>query len=210
MPTQCWTSGFHCIHQSGSLEVISKDYKVSTPLLQSPLPCRQPYFTFVLSLSSQDGIAHRPALNFSRSSSALKAELSSAMCLADTAPQHSPGLNSWPQGWGCLASTSAPAKGVLTQPDPCPRSRGRWKVKTMGKSKSHHSSVTDANYSLSVNFREAKISPDCSGFLQARQPGTLKGKPNPISFQKKPQIYSIAFTEMILNTCAVIFFQLPF
>lgn len=81
------------------------------------------------------------------------------------APQHILFLNSPLQseaGGRAAAAQLAwvpPCQGdFLTQPDPCPRSQGRLKVKTRGKLESHPLPLTDANCSLSVNFREARIS----------------------------------------------------
>lgn len=47
--------------------------------------------------------------------------------------------------------------GCLTQPDPCPRSQGRQEVKIREKSQCHSLLLTDANCSLSANFREPQI-----------------------------------------------------
>lgn len=50
----------------------------------------------------------------------------------------------------------------------------------------------------------------CSGFLVARQPGMLKGKPKPISFPKQTQKYFIAFAYLRITTHAAIFLPIPF
>lgn len=143
-----------------------KDYLASTPPGQS-----QPHFSCALSLSSSEGVAHRSALmNIFGLSSALSADFSAAVCHTGSVwptrgssaqPFPKPGAaegGRWP-GCCCPAHTAAPSQGdFLMPPHPCPRSWGRQKVKTRGKSESRPLPLTDASCSLPVNFREAKIS----------------------------------------------------
>lgn len=132
---------------------------------------RHPYFTCGLSLS-QEWIAHRPALNFFRSSSAFQADFQSRVF--DTA-------RSMPLLSGQAGSEDWGKIGVSLPP--CHQCQ-LWFICELQRAQSFICIVQDF----------------CKQGSQVRS----RGKYNRTSFQKKPQKYPTAFTQMI-NTCAVIF-----
>lgn len=155
-------------------------------------------------------MAHRPALNIFRSPLALKADLGTAVCHAGSIP--------WAQGSSGQPFPEAGAaepppshgcpwtRGFLASPDPCPRSQGPQRVKTKRTLESHPLLLADAKCSLTINFREAKISWVLSRISADEAAGYAQGETQPCQLSKEAtEILHRLYIDDTKHTCCDLF-----